>query len=447
VSCREASRISLATLGGHAADAQRLQLEEHLTTCERCGEQHRTSLGMVRRLGELEPEALTTAAHEVVRRAVAAGQPARRSARRRRTPSLVPLPLRAAVVVGAVGLVAAVAAILGGAFLWRDRADRPYRVIAGDVAVERSVGGASDRSSVGAEPPALLVRSVTGGRVRLSNATIDLGSATELLWDGHQRVVDLRSGRLTVDVEHQVGRRLRIRTERFTVEVVGTRFAVDASGVRTERGLVRVTRPDGSLIAWVEAGATWSTAALVARMPSPAGTPHEPLALTRVGLEPTRSGARHHVAMEPRGPAEHTPDPGAVAPAAAGGAANGAFDELRAARRALARGDAQATRDKVEPLFRLGREVAVEARVVFAESFLLEGRYADAIDAYRLVARDFPTTNQAEISQFAIAQLEADHGQATQARAALQAYLGRYPRGRFVKDAAERLAQLGSREP
>ena len=96
----------------------------------------------------------------------------------------------------------------------------------------------------------------------------------------------------------------------------------------------------------------------------------------------------------------------AVAP---GGSANGARGELRAARRALARGDAQATREMVEPLFRLGREVAVEARVVFAKSFLLEGRYADAFNAIRLVARDFPTTNQAEISQFAIAQLEADH--------------------------------------
>ena len=99
----------------------------------------------------------------------------------------------------------------------------------------------------------------------------------------------------------------------------------------------------------------------------------------------------------------------------------------------------------MEPLFHLGRDVAVEARVIFAESFLLEGRYADAIDGYRLVVRDFPATAQAEISQFAIAQLEAEHGPPSQARAALQTYLARYPHGRFAKEAAERMGQLASR--
>ena len=97
------------------------------------------------------------------------------------------------------------------------------------------------------------------------------------------------------------------------------------------------------------------------------------------------------------------------------------------------------------PLFRLGREVAVEARVIVAESFLVEGRYADAIDGYELVVRDFPTAEQAESAAFAIAQLESEHGRAADARAALRAYMSRYPHGRFQPEAAARLRRLASR--
>ena len=111
----------------------------------------------------------------------------------------------------------------------------------------------------------MILRSVTGGRVRIADATVDLGSGTEMLWNAHHRVADLRRGKVTVDVEHQVGQHLEVRTARFTVEVVGTRFTVDGAGVHTERGVVRVVRPDGSLAARVEAGGRWS----VDEMPIP----------------------------------------------------------------------------------------------------------------------------------------------------------------------------------
>ena len=39
LTCREAARISLATLGGHADEAERLELETHLTRCTRCDEE------------------------------------------------------------------------------------------------------------------------------------------------------------------------------------------------------------------------------------------------------------------------------------------------------------------------------------------------------------------------------------------------------------------------
>jgi len=119
-------------------------------------------------------------------------------------------------------------------------------------------------------------------------------------------------------------------------------------------------------------------------------------------------------------------------------------ERLTRGRRFLSRGNAIDARRLVLPLFRQSRELAVEARVLFAESFLVEGRYADAVDAYRIVARDFPRAEQAETSLFAIAQLQSEHGSASEARAALRTYIGRYPRGKFVHEASERLNRLPS---
>jgi hypothetical protein len=120
---------------------------------------------------------------------------------------------------------------------------------------------------------------------------------------------------------------------------------------------------------------------------------------------------------------------------------------LGRARRALARGNAGEARHAVEPLFHLGRDVASEARALYAESFLIERRYADAIDGYQVVVRDFPSTPQAESALFAVAQLETEHGRPDDARATLQRYLARYPHGRFAREAADRLAAISPQQP
>jgi ferric-dicitrate binding protein FerR (iron transport regulator) len=405
LTCRGSARISLAALGGHAAEAERLELAAHLASCERCSDQHGTTLGLVQGLRAIEPETLTPAARDLVSRMLAARRPARGASGALAQPRRWPLRL-------GVGLAfVAVAALVGVAGLVRGRV-RAYRVVAGDVIVEPLAAPTGER--------AMLLRSVAGGEARIADATVSLAGATEVLWSVDRGRADLRRGKVTVDVEHRPGQQLEIRTERFTVTVVGTRFTVDAGGVHTERGAVRVARLDGSFIARVEAGNRWSVDALAAR---PATTP----AVRAVVAPP---------------PARVATAPVERVRTRVGGPPP---ESLGAARRALGRGDALAARRIVEPLFRLGREVAVEARIIFAESFLVEGRYADAIDGYRLVSRDFPSTVQAEISAFAIAQLESDHGNRSEAQAALQAYLARYPHGRFAREAGERLGQLGSR--
>lgn len=247
--------------------------------------------------------------------------------------------------------------------------------------------------------------------MRVAEAEVGLAPLTEIAWTESQHSLTLVRGDVTVDVQHRPGQRFEVVTPHFRVQVLGTRFTVGLGGVRTERGIVRVMRGAGDsavVLADVAAGQSWR----LDDAPAPA--------------------APFPVASPPLGPRHETK---ARSPAAT----------LAEARRTLARGETATARRIVAPLFHLGRDVAVEARALFAESFLVEGRYADAVDGYRVVVRDFPGTAQAESALFAIAQLDSEHGRTTDARDALQRYLDRYPHGRFSREAALRLARLSGR--
>ena len=415
LSCRAAARASLAAMAEQAGDAERLELEAHLMSCRRCHEQHGTILAVVGGLKQAEPAPLTPEARDQVREALARRVPVipHRSPRNR---------WRRRISVGTAVAAAAAAAVL--VLSWRDRA---YRVIDGDVAVG---GLAPATDAIGDQ--AMVFRAARGGRVQLDDATVDLVGSTEITWNASRRRVDLRRGVVTVDVRHHAGRHWEIGTPRFTVEVVGTRFTVGPSGVSTQRGVVRVRRPDGSLAARVEAGESWSIDTSGTReAPVPVANPlHSVEAGTPAVPAPSLSpsaGTKESAGHGPVGP-----NPGRA---------------LADARRALARGDTAAARRMLTPLFHLGREIAAEARVIFAESFLVEGRYADAIDGYLLVVRDFPSTNQSESAEFAVAELEAEHGRTAEAVEALRKYLARHPHGRFVREASHRLQQLASSAP
>jgi TolA-binding protein len=140
---------------------------------------------------------------------------------------------------------------------------------------------------------------------------------------------------------------------------------------------------------------------------------------------------------------EDNPSPPAIPTSAGAGARSGA-DRMVRARRALTRGQADQARDLLLPLLRGPRSVAVEARALFAESYLIEGRYGDAVDGYRKVVRDFAGTPQAETALYAIAQLEVEASGREEAVQALRRYLARYPDGRFAREARERLERLAS---
>jgi ferric-dicitrate binding protein FerR (iron transport regulator) len=398
LSCRNAARISLATLAGHAAEAERLELEEHLSSCSRCGEDHE-SLTWVRHLRSYQPDPLSSGARDNIRRALFARTVNPATPRRR---------LVWPVALACAGLMVAVAVGL------TTLARQPYRLLGGDVV-------AASANPKDASAP-VRFQATAGGRVSLGMAVADLARNTELSWVRSKQVLTLVHGTVTVDVQHQNGRHFEVRAHGFTVEVVGTRFTVEATGVTTERGVVRVLGPDGQLLRRLGAGESWHQ--------EPANEGHQ-VELLQPAIAPVPVAVRSGSA-------------GDLAGARAKDAAVSLAARLNQARHALATGDPGLARRLVSPLFRQSHNTAVEARVLFAESFLVEGRYADAIDAYRLVARDFPRSDQAETSLFTIAQLQCEHGAGPDARGALRTYLIRYPHGRYAREAGERLSRLSS---
>ena len=72
MSCGQVGRLSVASAGGHATEAERLELEAHFATCARCTAEHAIVLGATRVLRSAEPDALSSAARERVRRAALA---------------------------------------------------------------------------------------------------------------------------------------------------------------------------------------------------------------------------------------------------------------------------------------------------------------------------------------------------------------------------------------
>ena len=378
---------------------ERLELEAHLAVCARCSAEH-ADLAAVRALRAAEPEGLSSAARERVRRAALAGT--------MRAPAAAAAPLLAGRPRRDVR-----ARLAGG----RSCSCGGRRTSRASSAATSSLAAASP----GGDDGAVSVRSARGGEVRLGDAETSLAPETALVWRRAARSVELREGSVTIDVEHHAGQHFQVRTPRFVVEVIGTRFTVDLAGVRTERGTVRVLGADGAPIGYVTAGRSWTLPA-----PAPAAPRRRP-----TEAPPRRRRARAGARL--RQPGARSSDDGPA--------------RLAQARRALARGNAGEARRLVEPIFHLGREVAVEARVIYAESFLVEGRYTDAVDGYETVVRDFPRTPQAESALYAVAQLESEHGRAAAARAGLQRYLDRYPRGRFAREANDRLAGLTAPHP
>ena len=206
-------------------ESERLELEAHLAACARCSAEH-ADLAAVRALRTAEPEGLSTAARERVRRAALAGA--------------VRAPLAAPRRLWPVGFGAALA-LAGAAAVLFMAAGRPTRraVVSGDVDDRAGSPSARDGAIVSARRAAARSAWATR-RPRWPRGPRSSGGAPRAAWSCGE-------GSVTIDVEHQAGQHFQVRTPRFVVEVIGTRFTVDLGGVRTERGTVRVFGLDGAL--------------------------------------------------------------------------------------------------------------------------------------------------------------------------------------------------------
>ena len=127
LTCREAGGNSLAVLGEHASEAQRLELEDHLSACRRCDQEHARVSDIVRGLKTLPHDNLTSAAREKVRRSLV------------NHPRVItrPRPRRWSRGRLLTGIMMAMAASVGSVVVWRFAAHRgaTFQVLGGDVVV------------------------------------------------------------------------------------------------------------------------------------------------------------------------------------------------------------------------------------------------------------------------------------------------------------------------
>jgi ferric-dicitrate binding protein FerR (iron transport regulator) len=391
-------------------EGDRLLLEEHLESCDRCAQDGRAlaraaalSAGSRWPLSERER---SRAIEGVLERAC---KPEAEPIRRAETRSWRPVMLAAAA---AVAIVVAL-----GSLSWRS--DGPKAALAAPMGSslhgaanlkDQLLGGGLSADDVEVMPgrgwaEGARLSTKGGARLWLAHGLVRLAPGTEARWDGTTATLSLLRGRVEAAVDASVGRRFAVSTPDFEVEVVGTHFAVGPTAVEVFRGRVRVLDlPSGETLIELGAGQHWS---------------HDP-------SEPSVA------ASAPANPATGSASPAIL---------------LAQARTLLARGRVTDARHAVTAA--LGRPVSpaveAEARSLMAECAMLSGDDAEAARRYAEVAGKFPGLPAGETALYAAARAQQKAGQRATARASLRKYLSRYPNGRFAAEARRRLATLSSK--
>ncbi|MBW2457023.1 MAG: FecR domain-containing protein [Deltaproteobacteria bacterium] len=399
-------------------DGDRLRLEEHLAGCERCAAEAR-ALGRIAELTDGAHSPLSSRARRRAIEGALAGAGARAAT-----------PLQAGgtrsvrtQVLAAVAIVA-LAMVLGGLV----RSQRATSAQLGDPlgvtlaatadGGDQLLDGQLEADGVTVSPghgwaPGALLSSATGARLWLGHGLVQLGPDTGARWNGTISALALLRGTVEVAVDGTVGRRFAVTTPGFEVEVVGTHFAVNPTGVEVYRGRVRVFElPSGRAVTELAAGQRWWVAER-SRETAAAGDENGPDADGLDSATPRRSPT----------------------------------ELLARARRQLADGRVATARRTVATVLTRPQPAAVEAeaRSLLAECALLGGDDAEAARRYAEVARKFAQLPAGETALFAAGRAQQEAGEPTAARASLRQYLHRYPNGRFVAEARRRLTTL-SRE-
>ena len=431
-SCRQARDAIIAVVRQQATEAESLRLEVHLGLCASCrSEQARWHL--MEQLRDPPPLRLGEAARGRVLGNIVMFSPAgARTRERSRLRLAIPFLLTTTAVVAVAWVLAARG--------WKNSAAAP------SLAEHRNTEPAAIRPVlVQAQTQAKTIdqiidqtiRAQGPGTLEAPGARIAYRAGTSFRMLARGRRIELFAGEVDVEVAPGGPGRFRVVAPRFIVEVIGTRFIVRPTGVETLHGTVRIVDAAGRELAVLHAEETWNV--------EQAGP--LPLALAEDGFLPTpppagsvRTVAPALVMPDSASASDHHPVEGATKPPGR----NRADLLIAEARSALAAGDPELARARISAALGArptGRQRAV-ADLLAAASFLVEGRYEEALAAYRRTAESFGKYPESETAAFAIAQLLCERDSTDEARTALQAYIERYPEGRFVQDARRKLASL-----
>ena len=399
--------------------SEALQLEEHLASCRQCSEQAQMLDGMRSLVSKFGAPLDSPARTRAITTALATAQrPTRTSAL---APRRILWPLAAAAAAGAVALLAtqhadtpvtpagnAAHAVAGGVVkaIANDAVATGDRVLGGEVVVNAAAQTPGTVVGSGAE-----LHSAAGGTVALAHATVELRANTTVRWDAAERVLNLRTGSVLAEVDPSLHQSFAVRTERFSVIVLGTRFTVAERSVSVERGRVRVLDPSGGQLALLEAG-------------------------QRFDLD-----AELDVSVSEQATAQLA-QPGGAQRARLRIDATALLDRARSEIAGRRVGDARRTLDSVLQ-HNLPPATHAEALSLRADCALVEGDKAAAAATYQRVAERFPALPAGENALFAAARLHGERGNGAMAAQLWSRYLKRYPGGRFVKEAKTRLRDLG----
>jgi hypothetical protein len=391
-------------------EAQRLMLEDHLAGCTRCQEEARVLQAVAVGVDRCEKTTLSVQSRErALQRAFKIAAQEVKS----HTPG-APRISRWALAALSLPLVAALL-VLAFRFRHVKRADPRVADVVSEIdRVERGTVMIAGRASTMGEAvaPSQVVHTDSGARVILSQARVDLGPTTDVVWDPGASQLDLRSGVVHVSLDPTLGRHFRVRTDRFAVEVLGTEFEVDLQGVRVDRGTVRVVPSAGeAIIEALHAGDSWS-----------------------VGPTPSASTAAPSTTAPNIARNDHGPRPSLLS----------AHDGLARARSALAQGHVAEARAAASGVLHLDvrPEEKAEARSLLAECEVFSGNIEEGIRLYLAVAEDFAARPAGENALYAAARLSLNQGKRERARQLLERYLDRYPKGHFCDEARRHLNGL-----
>jgi FecR protein len=388
--CLRTESLLQRRVAGLAA-SEALQLEEHLAGCAECNEKAQMLSGMRKLVTAAGAPLSSVARTRAITAALATAQPVAPT----RDVRTMLWPAAGLAFAGAVALLLVARMEPSGRQAPAVAVAPPPTAApsAAPIAVNSDGVLSGDVVRRGAE-----LHSERGGSVALAHAAVELRAQTTARWSAETRELYLTAGSVMANVDPARHQSFSVRTDRFTVHVLGTRFEVTQDTVHVLHGRVRVVDASGAPLAMLDAGQRYDAGTTVA---PEAKTEPRPRLDTQALLERARGEL--------------------------------VGKQTAAARRTID----LALQQHLPPA------VHAEALSLRADCALVEGDKRGAASAYLRVAERFAKLPAGESALFAAARLQAEQGDQPAAARSLSRYLARYPQGRFVKEANSRLRELG----